>query len=128
MDNVERIVLLLTDAFGSAAGGGVIDIITRARHGTNELSGWVQSEYGSFNTSISSAGFSAGKGKFSVGGDGSYASSDNDRVNSDYEQYHFDGHARYDFCDRFSAALLANYFTMTTARRATFTRTTPPRA
>jgi vitamin B12 transporter len=110
-ENVERIEILRgpqSTLYGSEASGGVINIVTR--RGTSQPSGWIESEYGSFNTAITKGGFAASQGKFSVGGDGSYARSDNNRINSDYEQYHFDGHARYDFCDRFSATLLASYF------------------
>ncbi len=111
VDNVERIEILRgpqSTLYGSEASGGVIDIITK--RGTRQPSGWLQSEYGSFNTASTRGGFSASEGKLSVGGTGSYASSDNDRINSDYRQYHFDGRARYDFCDRYSATLFASYF------------------
>jgi vitamin B12 transporter len=111
VDNIERIEILRgpqSTLYGSEAAGGVINIVTK--NGGGPASGWLESEYGSFNTLLERGGFSAGAGKLSATADGSYASSDNDRINSDYEQYHFDGHAHYDFSDRFSATLLATYF------------------
>lgn len=111
VDNLERIEILRgpqSTLYGSEAGGGVINIVTK--RGTCLPAGWVEAEGGSFNTLITRGGFSGSAGRFSAAASGSYASSDNDRINSDYRQYHFDGHARYDFSDRFSATLLAMYF------------------
>ena len=111
VDNVERIEVLRgpqSALYGSEAAGGVINIVTR--RGTCLPTGWVETEGGSFNSVLTHGGFSDSLGQFSVAGDGSYASSDNDRINSDFQQYHFDGHARYDFSDRFSATLLTTYF------------------
>ena len=111
VDNVERIEILCgpqSTLYGSEAAGGVINIVTK--RGTCLPAGSLETEYGSFNTSITRGSFSDSLGQFSLAADGSYASSDNDRINSDYQQYHFGGHARYDFSDRFSATLLANYF------------------
>ncbi len=111
VDNVERIEILRgaqSTLYGSEAAGGVINIVTK--RGTCLPTGSLETEYGSFNTSITRGHFSDSLGQLSVAADGSYARSENDRINSDYEQYHFGGHARYDFSDRFSATLLANYF------------------
>ena len=110
-ENIERIEILRgpqSTLYGSDAAGGVVNIITK--RGTCLPAGWLETEGGSFNTAMPRGGFSDSFGQLSVVGSGSYGRSDNDYINSDYQQYHFDGHARYDFSDRFSATVLANYF------------------
>ncbi|MEI8290320.1 MAG: TonB-dependent receptor [Verrucomicrobiota bacterium] len=111
VDNIDRIEILRgpqSTLYGSEAGGGVINIITK--RGTCLPAGGVEMEGGSFKTQITRGGFSGSAGRFSMVASGNYASSDNDRINSDYRQYHFDGHVRYDFSDQLNATLLATYF------------------
>ena len=111
VDNIERIEILRgpqSTLYGSEAMGGVVNIVTRS--GDGPPTGELETEYGSFNTLLEQGSFSAHEGKLSLAAAASYASSDNNRVNSDYEQYHFDGQLRYDFNERFSATLLTTYF------------------
>jgi len=111
VDNIERIEILRgpqSTLYGSEAMGGVVNLVTRS--GDGPPTGALETEYGSFNTLLEQGSFLAHEGNLSLATAGSYASSDNDRNNADYQQVHFDGHLRYDFNDRFSATLLATYF------------------
>jgi vitamin B12 transporter len=110
VDNVERIEVLRgpqSTLYGSEALGGVINIVTK--RGEGPPTGSAQVEYGSFNTWLTRGSFAAREGKASVSADASYAASDGDRINSDYQSVNFFGRAHYDFSDRFSASLLATY-------------------
>jgi vitamin B12 transporter len=110
VDNLERIEILRgpqSTLYGSEALGGVINLVTR--RGEGRPTGAAQVEYGSFNSLLTRGSFAAREGRASVSADASYASSDNDRINSDFWTANLSSRAGYEVSDRFSMHLLATY-------------------
>src|SRR5665213_2555299 len=110
VNNIERIEILRgpqSTLYGSEALGGVINIVTKT--GGGPPTGSVQVEYGSFNSLLTRGTFSASEGKFSLSGDGSFHSTDNDRINSAYQGINFSGHLGYKINDWLKASLLTTY-------------------
>ena len=62
--------------------GGVINIV--AKNGSGPPTGSVQTEYGSFNSLFTRGTLAASEGKLSFSADGSFHSTDNDRIDGAY--------------------------------------------
>jgi vitamin B12 transporter len=110
VDDIEQIEILRgpqSTLYGSEALGGVINIVTK--RGSAQPTGSLEVDYGSFDTLLTRGSFAASEKKFSIAGDASYASTDNDHINSDYHAVNLSARARYDFSTHFSASLLATY-------------------
>ena len=110
VNNIERIEILRgpqSTLYGSEALGGVINIVTK--NGGGPPTGSVQAEYGSFNSLLTRGLFAASEGKFSLSADGSFHSTDNDRINSAYQGINFSGHLGYAINDWLKAGLLTTY-------------------
>jgi len=110
-NNIERIEILRgpqSALYGSEALGGVINIVTKTGQGSVPT-GAAQVEYGSFNSLLTRGSLAATEGKFSFSADGSFRSTDNDRINSAYQGINLSGHFGYQINDWLRAALLATY-------------------
>ena len=110
VNNIERIEILRgpqSTLYGSEAMGGVINIVTK--NGSGPPTGSVQTEYGSFNSLLTRGTLAASEGKLSFSADGSFHSTDNDRINSAYQAINFSGHMGYQFNDWLKAGLLTTY-------------------
>ena len=110
VNNIERIEILRgpqSTLYGSEAMGGVINVVTK--NGSGPPTGSVQTEYGSFNSLLTRGSFAASEGRLSFSADGSFHSTDNDRINSAYQGINFSGHIGYRFNDWLKASLLATY-------------------
>jgi vitamin B12 transporter len=110
VNNIERIEILRgpqSTLYGSEALGGVINIVTKT--GGGPPTGSLQTEYGSFDSLLTRGTFSASEGKLSFSGDGSFHSTDNDRINSAYQGINFSGHLGYQINDWLKASLLTTY-------------------
>jgi vitamin B12 transporter len=110
VDNIEQIEVLRgpqSTLYGSEALGGVINIVTKRAAGPP--AGSVQAEYGSFNTWLTRGSFAGREGRTWVSADASYASSDGERINSDFDALNLSARAGYDFSSKFRVSLLATY-------------------
>jgi vitamin B12 transporter len=110
VNNISRIEILRgpqSTLYGSEALGGVINIVTKT--GGGPPTGSVQAEYGSFDSLLTRGTFSASEGKLSFSADGSFHSTDNDRINSAYQGINFSGHLSYQINDWLKASLLTTY-------------------
>jgi len=110
VNNIDRIEILRgpqSTLYGSEALGGVINIVTKT--GGGPPTGSAQIEYGSFNSLLARGTFLGSEGKFSFSADGSFHSTDNDRINSAYQGINFSGHMSYKINDWLKASLLTTY-------------------
>jgi vitamin B12 transporter len=110
VNNIKRIEILRgpqSTLYGSEALGGVINIVTKT--GGGPPTGSLSAEYGSFNSFLTRGTFAASEGKLSFSADGSYHSTDNDRINSAYQGINLSSHLGYQINDWLKASLLATY-------------------
>ncbi|MEM9895975.1 MAG: TonB-dependent receptor [Bacteroidota bacterium] len=122
LDQVESIEVLkggLSSLYGTGAAAGVINIILK-KESKERISGNVNTEYGSFNTSTSGANISGTSDKISYMVAGAYRSSDGFSAAQDtlgtegydddgIESLNFLGRLGYQFSDQFSVGLMAAY-------------------
>jgi vitamin B12 transporter len=110
VDNIDHIEVMRgpqSTLYGSEALGGVINIVTKAY--TGPPTGSVMVEGGSDNSLLTRAAFAMSSGKLSLSGEGSYFTSDNERLNSDTYTWDGSGRANYQILDNLSVSLLGTY-------------------